>query len=111
MDTTKQLECFRQHLARSIEQQGYSYRSFSLALGRSSNYISNILSGECNPSFDMLLEISDALSIELGDLFGHSGDSLELAELIPRLRKLSSAELAFFHKFVDLMENEKEHLK
>lgn len=110
MTTAEQLELFRQRLARRIEQEGYSYRNFSLSLGKSSNYISSILSGESNPSVDMLLEICDALCINVGDLFGDSGDSIELMELVPKLRGLSSAELAFFCRFVDLVKSEKEHL-
>lgn len=111
MDTTKQLEYFRHQLARKIEQEGYSYRKFSLSLGKSSNYISSILSGDSYPSFDMLLEISDALCIDVGDLFGHSGESYEMAELMPKLRKLSPAELSYIGKFIDLYESEKNRLK
>lgn len=107
MDTTKQLERFHQQLARSIEQQGYSYRNFSLSLGKSPNYISNILSGKSNPSLGMLMELSDALSMELPDLLGYSNDSFELMELIPKLRSLSSAELAFCSKMIDLINDEK----
>lgn len=111
MNTTEQLECFRQRLARSIEQRGYSYRNFSLSLGKSSNYISSILSGESNPSIDMLLEMCDVLSVSVGDLFGDSDDSVELMELMPKLRNLSSAELAFFNRFVDLVKEETERQK
>lgn len=106
MDTTTLMKRFRVQLAQNIKAQGYSYRNFSLSLGRSENYITNIISGKTTPSLESMLEISDALSMQPGDLLNSSEDPFELVELIPKLRKLSTSELARFSKLVDLMKEE-----
>lgn len=58
-----------EEMKRTIIIKGYSIRSFSVAIGISSGYLSQILKGDRNPSGKVARTISDELGIEFEEYF------------------------------------------
>lgn len=55
----------------------------------SQNYLSSIERGRENPTFDMLIKLSEALKVEMWELFdfGHEGGPKELREMMTKFTK------------------------
>jgi len=53
-------------------KNGLTQEKLAELTGRSTNHISKLESARCNPSFDLLVKISDVLNIELKELFTFS---------------------------------------
>lgn len=69
----------------------------------STNYLSSIERGNENPTFDMLIKISEALEVEMGDLFnfGHEASEAELRGNIKKLaEELDSGKLRLVYKLL-----------
>jgi transcriptional regulator with XRE-family HTH domain len=60
----------------------------------SPNYLSSIERGQENPTFDMLMKFSDALKVEMWELFdfGHEAGPKELQEILNRFAKETDEE-------------------
>ena len=57
-----------------IKQAGMTYEQLGDAVGLTKTSIARIASGTQTPSFQVLAQIADALSVDIGDLFYSSKD-------------------------------------
>jgi len=72
----------------------------------SSNYLSSIERGQENPTFDMLIKLSNALAVEMWELFdfGHEANPKELRAMLNRFAKeLKGEELRLAVKVLKAM--------
>ncbi len=73
MKNTKEL--FAARLAYLREKRGYTQEKLAEMVGRSTNHISKIETAGANPSFELIVMLSNALNVEIKELFNF--DSLE----------------------------------
>lgn len=66
------------------KRQNFSQEQVAEKAGISSNYLSRIECGKENPTFDMLIKLSEALAAELCEMFdfGHNVNAGKLREVI-----------------------------
>ena len=66
------------------KRQRFSQEQVAEKAGISSNYLSRIECGKENPTFDMLIKLSEALAADLSEMFdfGHNVSPKELKEAI-----------------------------
>jgi len=69
------------------EGKGWTQEYLAEKMDISPNYLSSIERGKENPTFDMLIKFSDALNVEMWELFdfGHEVSQSELREMMHRL--------------------------
>lgn len=87
MMTTKELFGLRiKHLR---ESKGWTQEYLAERMDISTNYLSSIERGKENPTFDMLINLSNALEVEMWELFdfGHEVSLRELREMMKRFTK------------------------
>lgn len=68
------------------ENRGWTQEVLAERMDISTHYISSIERGKENPTFDMLIKFSDALKVEMWELFdfGHEASPRELREMLKR---------------------------
>ena len=66
------------------ENRGWTQEVLAERMDISTHYISSIERGKENPTFDMLMKFSDALKVEMWELFdfGHEASPRELKEML-----------------------------
>ncbi len=73
MKNTKEL--FAARLAYLREKRGFTQEKLAEMVGRSTNHISKIETAGANPSFELIVMLSNALNVEIKELFNF--DSLQ----------------------------------
>jgi transcriptional regulator with XRE-family HTH domain len=75
---------FGKRLKNLRESKGWTQENLAEKMNISSNYLSSIERGKENPTFDMLIKFSDALEVEMWELFdfGHEAGPKELREML-----------------------------
>ncbi len=68
------------------EGKGFTQENMTEKMGISAQYLSGIERGKENPTFDMLMKLSDSLKVDMWELFdyGHEIRAGELKELLKR---------------------------
>ena len=85
--TTKKL--FGARIKSLRETKGWTQEYLAGKMDISSNYLSSIERGQENPTFDMLINFSEALTVEMWELFdfGHEVSPKELRGMLQKLSK------------------------
>lgn len=71
------------------KQRGLTQEKLAEKMSISSNYLSGLERGTENPTFDLLIRLSDALKVEMWELFDfkHESSQRELIEMMNKLVK------------------------
>lgn len=71
------------------ESNGWIQENLAEKMDISTNYLSSIERGKENPTFDMLMKLSNALKVEMWELFdfGHEKSLKELRAMLSRFAK------------------------
>lgn len=87
MMTSKKL--FGARIKKLRESKGWTQEYLAEKMDISPNYLSSIERGKENPTFDMLMNLSDGLEVEMWELFdfGHEVSRKELREMLNRFAK------------------------
>lgn len=82
-------ELFGARIKSLRETKGWTQEYLAGKMDISPNYLSSIERGRENPTFDMLIKFSDALKVEMWQLFdfGHEVSPKELREMLNRFAK------------------------
>jgi len=66
------------------ESKGWTQENLAEKMEINTNYLSSIERGKENPTFDMLMKLSDSLKVEMWELFdfGHERGPKELKEML-----------------------------
>ena len=82
-------ELFGTRIKHVRESKGWTQEQMAEKMDISTNYLSSIERGTDNPTFDMLVKLSNALEIEMWELFdfGHERSQKELMESLNKLLK------------------------
>jgi len=92
MMTSKKL--FGARIKSLRESKGWTQEYLAEKMNISPNYLSSIERGKENPTFDMLMKLSDSLEVEMWELFefGHEVSRKELKEMLNRFVKETDEE-------------------
>ena len=84
-----QKKLFGARLKSLRENSGWTQENLAERMSISSNYLSSIERGKENPTFDMLIKFSDALKVEMWELFDfeHEKGTKELREMLGKFAK------------------------
>lgn len=88
------------------KRQKFSQEQIAEKAGISSNYLSRIECGKENPTFDMLIKLSDALATDLNEMFdfGHHVSNNELKEAIQIFsQKADGQALSIIYQMIKIM--------
>lgn len=82
-------ELFGARIKSLRETKGWTQEYLAGKMDISPNYLSSIERGKENPTLDMLMKFSDALKVEMWELFdfGHEVGPKELREMLNRFAK------------------------
>lgn len=71
------------------ESKGWTQENLAEKMDISTNYLSSIERGKENPTFDLLMKLSDAVEVEMWELFdfGHEKGPKELRAMLIRFAK------------------------
>ena len=78
------MSVFHERLSKAIESSAKyagNRARLSKALGMSPNYISTVLNTKANPNWDVVVRISDELSVSLGYLAGKTAEPFDLSQM------------------------------
>lgn len=77
-------ELFGERIKGLRESKGWTQDVLAEKMDISKNYLSSIERGKENPTFDMLMKLSDSLKVEMWELFnfGHEKGPKELKEML-----------------------------
>ncbi len=80
----KRREFFGERIKSLRDAKGWTQEYLAEKMGISTQYLSGIERGKENPTFDMLMKFSDALKVEMWELFdfGHEKGPKELKEML-----------------------------
>lgn len=97
----------RNRIATYIEENQISGAKLSNYLDKNSNYITNILNGKNNPSFDMLVKISFYFGLSLDKFFEGAPEPPPMIEIRKFYDKLTKDERKIFDQYVKLINKRK----
>lgn len=106
-------------LKKLCDQEGMSPHAVAIKAGISTSTISYIMSGETNPQVYTLLQICNALGVQIGDLFNRNDNdmldtvehvSCEEKELVDCYRCLSDQKKELLRIYVDMIRRYDERL-
>lgn len=69
--------------------RGYSQEALSERMGVSAKYLSSVERGKENPTLDLLVKLSKALKVDLGDLFNFRWLALREVELRAKVKEMA----------------------
>lgn len=98
-------------LKKICEQRGVSPRAVAIRAGISTSTMSYIVKGKTNPQVYTVLQLCNALGVQIGDLFERGGDvskaveyvSYEEKELVNCYRCLSERKKEMLRIYVDML--------
>lgn len=87
-------ELFGARIKSLRETKGWTQEKLAEKMDISSNYLSSIERGKENPTFDMLVKFTEALGLEMWEIFdfGHEVGLKELREALNKLSKEADEE-------------------
>ena len=106
-------------LKRLCEQEGMSPHAVAIKAGISTSTMSYIMKGENNPQVYTVLQLCNALGVQIGDLFDRKNDgvietveyvSCEEKELVDCYRCLSDQKKELLRIYVDMLRRYDERL-
>lgn len=101
------LQLFGRKLADIRNKKGLTQEDLAEIIGYSANHISKIELSRANPSFDLLLKVTNALDIDIKDLFDFRTEQSE-EELKEKLKKIIEAshpkKLKMFYNIIKAIE-------
>jgi len=91
--TTKEL--FGSRIRTLRINKGWTQEFLAEKINITSNYLSSIERGKENPTFDMIVKLSNGIKVEMWELFdfGHEVRQRELREMLKKIAKETNEEM------------------